>query len=364
MTGKDILLEEVLLVAEKNKYSGIFILPTGAGKGKLMIEIANRLKPKDILYLSNRVLLRDKMFIDELHKWDSAYLLDIMDRECYQAFCRKSDKHYSLVLGDEFDAALTDEYIKCFTQNTFDNKILVSATLDAKKRRLAAKIAPIIFERTASQLTQNKVLNSVKYVFIRYNLSNTENLSYLNFNRQFRELLNKARTPVIEFRLKQLQLARKHYMSNLATSVEVCKWLLKRVQGKTLVFCGLSKQADLVCKNSFHSANEDIQAFRDFDAGKITQIAVVDKVDRGVNIDGVRNIIHESVTGSKSKATQRIGRGMRLDINDTLVVYFLVPYYRNFMGESVPTIVQSWITSSCEDMDMSDTQQINYDKIK
>ena len=59
------------------------------------------------------------MFIDELHKWDAAYLLHVMDRQCYQTTYKWKDKHYDLVLADEFDAALTEKYIQVFKNNTF-----------------------------------------------------------------------------------------------------------------------------------------------------------------------------------------------------------------------------------------------------
>lgn len=367
MTEKDKLLQEALQAFKEHNYNGVALMATGAGKGRLMIEIAKLLKPQKILYLCNTVLLRDKMFIDELHKWDAAHLLDNMDLMCYQSACKLKDVYYDLVLGDEFDASLTDVYIRVFKNNNFKYKILVSATLDAQKRRLAAKIAPIIFERTQQQLIKNKVLNNLNFTFIRYNLTAIENKQYINYNKQFVELLNRPRTKIIEYRLNQLQIQRKQFLSSLGSSAEVTKWLLAKLrpkQEKILIFCGLSKQADVVCKHSYHSNNNNIEAFIDFENGTIKEIAVVDKVDRGLNISSIKHIICESLTKSKTKLTQRLGRGMRLDINDTLNAYLLVPYYRNFLGEQKPTIVQEWIISATEDMNLSGAKTIKYEDYK
>lgn len=365
MTGRDKLLSEALTAAEKNHYNGVFLIPTGGGKGRLMIEIAKRLKPKSILYLCNSQELRDKMFIDEIHKWDAKYLLNIMDLQCYQTTYKWSGKHYDLVLADEFDAALTPEYSKVFLNNTFNHKILVSATLDDDKKRKARKIAPIIFEKKTKELISNKILNNVRYFFIKYDLTHEENDMYLYYNKQFKKLLDQYVDKNVKAKLEKLQIQRKQFLSSLKSSAEVTKWLIKLLSQKDekiLIFCGLSEQADRVCDNSYHSNNDNKQALEDFHSGKQKILSVVDKVTRGVNIADVKNIILESTGRSKTKITQKIGRGMRLEINDTLNVFFLVPHFSHPIYGKKPTIVEQWIIDSTKDMDLSKAQSIQYKK--
>ncbi len=363
MNGRDRILKEALDIYKKHNYDGIVLLPTGTGKGRLMVEIAKILKPKSILYLSNSTALRDKMFIDELHKWDGAYLLHVMDRQCYQTTYKWKDKHYDLVLADEFDAALTEKYIQVFKNNTFKHRVLVSATLDDDKRIKAKKIAPIIYEKKTVELIEDKVLNNIKFFFINYDLSNAENTEYLLFNDRFKKLLNAPQTKATKFQLEKVQIQRKQFLSSLTTSKNVTKWVidkLKHKNEKILIFCGLSSQADKVCQNSFHSNNDNEQALIDFSANKIKELSVVDKITRGVNISDVRNIIFESTGRSKTKITQRIGRGLRLDVNETLNVFFLVPYFKHpFYGRKA-TIVEDWILTSTKDMDLKNAKTINY----
>lgn len=363
MNGRDKLLLEALAAAKKHGYEGIFILPTGSGKARLMIEIAKILNPKNILYLCNTTLLRDKTFLDEVRKWGADYLIPRMELACYQTACKWQGRHFDLVLGDEFDAALTPIYIKAFTNNTFGKKVLVSATLDADKLRKAKKIAPTIFERTPLKLIEDKVLNKVKFYFVNYNLTAAENGFYLNYNLQFKKLLNQFRTKEVERKLEMLQIQRKQFLSKLDSSLKVTKWLidnLSKRNEKILVFCGLSEQADRVCKHSYHSGNNDEKLINDFDAGIIKLLAVVNKVDRGLNIDQIRNIIFESTGRSKTRITQRIGRGMRLDVEDTLNVFFLIPHYLDAWGNRKATIVQQWILDSTEDMDLTGVKTITY----
>ena len=365
MTGRDKLLIEGLKAAKEGNYNGIFLLPTGVGKGKLMIEIAKHLDPKNILYLCNTTLLRDKMFKDELAKWDAAYLLNKMELQCYQTACKWVGRRYELLLADEFDAALTPEYIKAITNNIYDKKILVSATLDDAKRKQATKIAPILFERKPKQVIADGVINGVKFYFVNYNLSHEENGMYLHYNREFKTLLNAFRTKEVDAKLESLQIFRKQWMCKLNSSLEVTKWLisnLSKKDEKILVFCGLSAQSDKVCRYSYHSNNDDEQLLKDFDSGKIRVLSVVDKINRGLNIAEIRNIIFESTGRSKTKITQRIGRGQRLDVNETLNVFFLIPHFMDLWGNRKPTVVMNWILESTKDMDLTNLVTINYKK--
>lgn len=363
MNEKDNLLQEGLAAFKAANYNGISLLPTGSGKGRLMIEIAKILNPKEILYLCNTTLARDKMIIDELYKWDAGYLIDRINRQCYQTVAKWENAYYPLLLGDEFDAALTPIYIKAITNNKFDHKILVSATLSDDKKRLAKKIAPIILEKTLQEAIDTNILNNIKFYIVNYDLSTIENGQYLTYNLQFKDLLNQFKTKTIEKRLDWIKINRKQFLSSLQSSANVTKWLLnnlKKTNEKVLIFTGLSSQADKVCVDSFHSNNSNIEAFTNFDAGIIKQLAVVDKVDRALNIPDIRHIIFDSVGSSITRMVQRLGRGMRLQAHEYLNAYLLVPHYIDNYGHRKPTIVEKWIRDAAKDLDLSTAKIINY----
>lgn len=367
MTGKDTLLAEALTAAKKANYNGIFLSSTGSGKGRVMVEIAKLLNPKRILYLCNSTDLRDTMFKDELRKWDAAYLIPRIDFQCYQTTHKWVGKEYDLLLADEFDASLTPKYKKVYENNRFTNRILVSATLDATKLRMAKKIAPIVFERTQTELIEAKVVNGIKFYLVNYNLTPAENATYLSYNVQFKKLLSLPKTRDTDFKLNWLKIQRKQFLSKLGSSLEVATWMLKGIRTakpneKILVFCGLSEQADRVCRHSYHSANAENNNLTAFDTGKITELAVVDKVNRGLNINQIRHILMESTGSSKTKITQRLGRGQRLDVDELLSVYFLVPHFISMWGERKPTIVLQWILDSTADMNLKGCKTIQYKK--
>jgi superfamily II DNA or RNA helicase len=363
MTEKDKLQQEGFRLAEKAKFNGIFLLPTGTGKGKLMIDIVKHLKPKSILYLCDTTLLRDKMIVDEFRAWDAEQYLQVMDRVCYQTACKWKDKHYELILADEFDAALTPTRKNTFNNIKSDYRIMVSATLDDKKRTMAKRIAPILFEQTPKEVIERGILNNVQYYYVNYDLTTAENIKYLEYNKSFRNLLQGIQTGDVTRKLEMLQIQRKQFLSSLGSSVKVVKWIrhnLEQRKQKILIFCGLSEQAQKVCEHSYFADSDDQTMLTKFELGHILTLAVVNKVDRGVNISGIKHIIHESVGRSKTRLTQRNGRGMRLSTDDTLNVFFLVPHYQHQYQGRQPTIVKKWIQDSAVDMDLTNAKDINY----
>lgn len=357
MTGRDIILTEIIETVKENDYNGILIVPTGGGKSRAMIEIAKELKPQNILYLCDNTELRDKTFKDELYKWDASYLIPYIDFACYQTACKWKDKHYDLLLADEFDFSLTPKYSQVYFNNTFDKKILVSATLDYDKRNLSKKIAPIIYERKQQNLIDDNVLNKIQPFIINYDLLPNENKKYLEYNNTFSKILsNKDNRSSIEF----LKIRRKQFLSSLNSSVKVTKWLISTLSEKTLIFSGLSSQADKIHYNTYHSINNNKDAFELFNSGKENVLVVVEKITRGVNTEGIRNVIHESPGRSKTKLIQKTGRGMRLGVDETLNVFYLIPYFNHPLQGKRPTIVKNWVDLATEDLDMSKAKIIEY----
>ncbi len=368
--AKDKIGQEAVAALRKNKFVGLVILPTGTGKGKIMVDSLLEIGSKSIIYMCNTELLRDVMFKDELRKWGAAHLIPYIKFVCYQTAAKCVGLDYDILLADEFDAALTPIYIKAITNNTFKHKILVSATLEDAKKRKALKIAPIVYEQKIREVIEAGALNKQKFYFVNYQLSQAENKKYLEYNNQFSYLLNLPKSKHNDFKLNQLKIFRKQWLAKLDTSLTVTKWLLAKLdkpENKILVFTGLSSQADKVCPPySFHSKNDEkgLTWFNAFNAGKINKLAVVAKVDRGLNIVGINNIIFESTDSSKTRMIQRGGRGMRLEVDQTLNIYFLIPYYKTLRGEVKPTIVLSWVMKGTVDNDMNNVKTIEYETNK
>lgn len=348
-------------IKEANFNCGI-ILPTGVGKSKILCDIIKYLGFKRILYLCDNTRLRDVDFPNELIKWGLEEYVDIIERHCYQTAYKWGGEHYDLLLADESDAALTEQYSKVFFNNTFKHTILVSATLSKEKRALCEQIVPIVFEKHIGEVVDKGVVNGEQVYFVNFMLTPAENSKYLSFNDQFKKLLNdeKSTTKQIEF----VQISRKHFLSNLDSAAKVCKELLKKLfyekeSNKILVFCELTDQADRITKYTYHTKNSDEDNLAKFVNGHTRVLGVVGKINRGVNIEGVNNIIFESPSQSETKITQQSGRARRLSIDEIVHMFFLIPYFIDRRGEKRSTIVEKWVRQSTKKLDLTKVKILN-----
>lgn len=323
-------------------------LVTGGGKAKILIDCLKYLKPTGaIWFLTDSRLNRDKTFKDEMIKWGAEEWIDKVEFMCYQTAYKRKGFDVELVLADEVDVVST-QYIKALTNNNFKYKILATATINPDKKALIESVAPIVFKRELKDVEGLGIVNESKYYIVKYMLTARENAQYLKYNAIFSSELNKPKKDVKKIQFIQIQ--RNLFLSKLESSVKKCRELLevltKDKRRKILIFCGLSTQADKVCRYSYHGKNEKNDNLTKFNENKVRTLSVVAKIDRGANIDGINTQIFESPKKSQTKWQQKSGRGRRLAVDEVLDIFYLVPYYRDKFGKLKPTIVESWVFSS------------------
>lgn len=333
-----------------------------------------------VLYACDSQMLRDKGFSDELKKWGYDETDKVIEKACYAGAYKKEGEYYDILLADEGDYALTPEYSKLFLNNKFGHIIFVSATLDAKKRKLAKQIAPIVYEKKIKEIEDKGVVNKANFFMVPYLLNQAENAEYIQYNERFVKLIQeepdartKANPELLEKwkarkqkNLEFLNLSRIHFLAKLDSSAYICKKLLAYLdenypEAKTLIFCGLTEQADRVCDYSYHGGNEKDNNLGLFDEGHIRKISVCSKVNRGINIAGVSKMILENYSKSETILVQRTGRGRRLSVDDILDVYILVPYFKKWTRKgltTVPTIMADWIKTAGRNLGIENAKTI------
>lgn len=340
-------------ILEKNNYTGFIILPTGTGKSYVLIEALKRLyKPgMRVLYTCDSKRLRDVDFDAELVKWDAGEYVDVLEKKCYKGAYKKTGEYYDIGLIDEGDFALTPEYSKLFRNNTFGHLIIVSATLEGKKRALAKEIAPILFEKKVKEIETKGVVNKAQFIYVPYRLNDKENLKYLEYNRLYRGYLGQEQTPSIKKRLEFLHIERGHFLASLNSSAFICRKLLEEIHEgrRILVFSGSNAQSAKICRDTYNSTNEKDDNLNRFNDGEIDVLGVCGKINRGVNLNKVDTIVLENCKRSETLMTQRTGRGRRLHIDEILYIYMLIPYYKK-IDKVIPTIVMDWVRRAAKDM--------------
>jgi len=348
---------EAIEALRLNSFTGIVILPTGTGKTYVLIEALKELYEKGmrVLYTCDSTRLRDNDFVEELKKWGASEYIDVIERQCYASAYKKNG---DVLLADEGDYALSPEYSKLFFNNKFKHIIFVTATLDTKKVSLAKKIAPVVYHKKLKEIEERKVVNKCQFVYVPFRLNDRENKRYVSYNKTFRNLLVQDRTSYITKQLENLQIQRQHFLAGLESSAYICKKLINELHtgSKILIFCGLTEQADKICKWSYHAENEENENLDKFEKGEIPALAVCGKVNRGVNLTGVNTVIIESPKRSETLMVQRTGRGRRLDVDEILYVYLLIPYFQPEFGGVRATIVLDWVKDAAKEMGIEEAK--------
>jgi len=141
-------------------------------------------------------------------------------------------------------------------------------------------------------------------------------------------------------RMKALQKA--------PTKEAYAKLLLEAQDDKTIIFANTQAQADRICDASYHSKNNDSEYnLTAFKKGHITKISAVEQLSEGVSIPGLKTGIIMHSYANNRKATQKIGRLLRLNPDDTATIHILC--YTN-------CIDKTWVTTAL--------REFNQDKIK
>jgi superfamily II DNA or RNA helicase len=342
-------------------YKASFLSTVGSGKGKIFIDLALELwvagKIKNVLYLCDNTRLRDTDdgFPGELKKWAPPNFIKAFTLECYQTVYKWVDREFDLVIGDEIDYALTPSYSKFFLNNKWKYIILASGTLTPEKKKVLQVIAPIVFRLSMTDAEDKGIVNKTQYYVYNFKMTESESKTYDSLTRKISTLMSIEvgfDDPDMTFWLRK----RKLFLNSLESSYLNCRKLMQHVynenkNNRVVIFCELTSQANKVCKYSYHGRNEDEDNLTKFQNGEINAIAVVAKVQRGINLIKTNWGIFESMSGSTTRFEQKGGRFKRLGIDEMAHIVFMVPWAKrtnkdingNINVTWKETVVKGWI---------------------
>ena len=129
------------------------------------------------------------------------------------------------------------------------------------------------------------------------------------------------------------------------------KSMINNISTKCIVFANTQKQADRICKHSYHSQNpkseENLELFSD---GRIDKLSCVLQLSEGVTIPHLKQGIIMHAYGNERKTAQRIGRLLRLNPTETAVCHILC--YKGTQDER-------WVDQALNSFDSNKIQRYN-----
>ena len=233
VSNRNIVQADALAIAMKNKRCGLGI-SMGVGKTRIAIEHLQRhFNPfiKALVVIPKKSVM--KSWFDELNKMNSSVLEDHITFTTYLSLNKQNPNEYDVVYLDECHSLLPnhENFLSNYTGKILGLTGTPPKNKTSEKGMLVQKYCPIKYVFTVDDATDSNILNDYNYVTSR---------------------LEQSQTP------KQIQFGRIMRMRALMdyTSKEsYVNSILKNINAKCIVFANTQKQADRICKHSYHSKN-------------------------------------------------------------------------------------------------------------
>lgn len=354
MNNRDQIQKEALnLLIDKHR-AGVGIT---MGGGKTLVGLKHMAhfhspRARFLVVAPKKAIFTEWMSQAEQHGLD--YLLGNMDFTTYLSL-PKQDYNYDVVYLDECHSLLNTHM---HWLSNYKGKIVgltgTPPRYDTSEKGVMVNMfCPIVYKYKTDKAIEDKILNDYKIVVHMLPLDALKTMKMESKGKQWytseqssygywTSRLEEAR------RGKEMQIMRVMRMKALMSfpsKERLAKKLINSINEKVILFANTQEQADKLCKDSYHSNNPaSEQALIDFKDGKITKLSAVLQLNEGVNIPNLRQGIIMHAYGNERKASQRIGRLLRLNPTETSTVHILC--YKD-------TVDETWIKQALEDFDSS-----------
>lgn len=382
---------------------GYGLVSMGVGKSKIIADCLNEYVKRfgmppnkmPIVILVNSKYLRDTELPAELKKWGCEVKVKIA---CYQTAHRWVEKDIGLLIADELDYALADQgkYSNVFKKNEFRHFLGMTGTLipDKFAESLSIFKQGLFIKYSLKDAHRDGILNPVKiwihevplttevyehtpygevakYKWIQKKIDGLKRDITQQYAIKQDYWENDLDTTPVELEIIKLKNQKKYWefspknessrmnMMKKAKSLKDYAVKLKEnllatdVNHKVIVFSQLTSIVDMITDYQYHGEKADISVIDKLNTGEIRELGVVKKVHRGVNFKGLNNALVHSYTSSLTDAMQAyIGRLVRLPVDQTAHIHFLVSYYTHY-EEKIYCQNATWLSEIVHNVELS-----------
>lgn len=353
MSKRESIQQEALDMAVKHKRCGLGI-SMGVGKTLIGLKYIDNFRATN-LHLKVLVVA-PKLSIFESWKDDAGkFNISIANVEftTYLSLNKFNPNDYDMLVLDECHSLLYTHEI--FLAN-FTGRILgLTGTppryAKSEKGEMVSKYCPVKYKYITDDAVDDDILNDYRIIVHKMPISTRNNMlvetkasRFYTSERKNYEYWTKRIMDSQSKKQEQIaSVMRMRALMEFRTKEDYAKKLLQDIEDKCIVFCNTQDQADRICKYSYHSTNpeseDNLQQFKD---GNIDELSCVMQLNEGVNIPNLRAGIIMHAYGNERKASQRIGRLLRLNPDDTAYIHILC-----YSG----TVDERWVMEALKDLD-------------
>jgi len=202
-----------------------------------------------------------------------------------------------------------------------------------EKLEMCNTYCPKIFSYDINQAIDEGMLNNYKIYVHMLKLSHHHTIIKKKKNggiwktsetKDYKYWCNKINNTENQSNKMMLRILRMKAMQQYPTKIEYTKSILKKIDHKAIIFTTTQKQADELCKYSYHSNNKDSEKnLKMFSEGKIYRLSCVEQLSEGKTIPKLKVGIITHAYSNDTKTRQKIGRFLRLSPEETAIIHIL-----------------------------------------
>jgi superfamily II DNA or RNA helicase len=360
MTREEIQ-EEALKATEGRRKCSV-VLGTGVGKtlvGLLHIE-------KNTSELHNVLVIAPKKSIfqswsDDAVKFGKQDLLKRITFSTYIGLPKRDPNEYDYIYLDECHSLLDSHrvFLDVYKGGILGLTGTPPKHRSSEKGMMVSQFCPVVYTFKADDAIDNGIINDYQIIVHELKLDECKNYqvqmktkSFVTSEKQNYQYWGN-RIDIGAGPIQMLRVMRMKAMMEYPSKEKYTKKLMESINTKCIVFANTQEQADRLCRFSYHSGNpnseENLNAFKE---GRMNKLSCVLQLNEGINIPELRQGIIMHAYGNERKASQRIGRLLRLNPDEKAIVHILC--YMN-------TVDEKWVKDALESFDQSKIVWREYD---
>jgi len=328
----------------------------GVGKTYIGLQYISKLGGK-VLVAAPKITIFES-WKNDAEKFNMQHLLENITFTSYISLVKHNPEDYDIVILDE---AHNTKYSHDVFLSEFKGRVLGLTGTPPKytygeKGHMMEQYYPIKYSYTVDEAVDEEILNDYRIYVHQIPLGTTNNIEVGKGNKSFYTsevknynwLQSQISTSAGGKDLFMKRIFLLNALKQFKSKLYFLQFVLDRVPetDKCLLFANTTEQADSICKYSHHSKNHKVENAENLDrfaSGAITRLSAVEQLSEGVTVPNLKHIIIMHSYSNEKKASQKIGRALRLNKDEVANVHILC--FKD-------TIDESWVAKSLEDFDL------------
>lgn len=346
--------QDALRAVLPHKRAGLHI-SMGVGKTYIGLQYLSIVRGKTLV-VAPKVSIFES-WKNDAEKFNLTDITDSITFSTYISLNKHNPQEYDNVILDE--AHNTKESHEVFLSRFQGNILGLTGTpprfKNGEKGMMMQNYYPIRYVYTVNEAVESDILNDYRIHVHTLELSEEKNLKtsggwYSSERKQYdwaTSYIEKAEMTLNDKLVFGRRIMRINMLKQFPGKQRLLRSLLNKIPTteKCLVFVNTTDQADEVMRYSYHSKNNK-QVNKDnlelFSRGEITRMSAVEQLSEGITIPELKHIVILHAYGNEKRASQKIGRALRLNPNELSHIHILC--YKN-------TVDETWVKSALKDFD-------------